>query len=104
MGLASIRRQTTALARAHCCKGPTIVSSGGFSSTRTYAAMLFKTPGGANPMSVNQFDPVPMEVYSELVKGGEETRSPVNYFKLENGASSKKEKAVLVRRPSQGGR
>jgi hypothetical protein len=66
--------------------------------------MLFKTPGGANPMSVNQFDPVPMEVYSELVKGGEETRSPVNYFKLENGASSKKEKAVLVRRPSQGGR
>jgi hypothetical protein len=69
--------------------------SGGLSSTRTYAAVLSETPGGAVPVSVNQFDLVLMAIYFELVKGGEETKSPVNCFELENGALSKK--AVLVR-------
>jgi hypothetical protein len=38
--------------------------------------------------------------YSELVKGGEEMRSPVNCVELKNGASPKKEKVGLVRRPA----
>jgi hypothetical protein len=80
------------------------VSSGGGGrlSTRTYAAVLFESPGGVNPVSVNHLDLVPMAVYSELVKGGEEMRSPINCIEFENGEVSKKEKAGLLldRRPS----
>ena len=71
-------------------------------SSRTYAAMLSKTPGGVNLMLVNQLDLVPRAGYSELAKGGEETRSPVNYIELKNSVLPKK-KAGLVRRPAQGG-
>ena len=79
--------------------------SGGRSSTWTYATVLFETPGGVNPVSVNHLDLVSMVVYSELVKGGEEMRSPINCIEFENGEVSKKEKAGLLldRRLSQGG-
>ena len=81
-------------------------NGGGISSTQTDAIGLSETPGGVNPVSVNHLDLVPMAVYSELEKGGEETRSPVNCFEFKNGASSKKEEAgsLLDRRPSQGGK
>jgi hypothetical protein len=65
-------------------------------------AMLSKTPSGVNLMSVNQLDLGLRAGYSELAKGGEETRSPVNYVELKNDVSPKK-KDGLVRRPAQGG-
>ena len=40
--------------------------------------MLSETPSGVNLMLVNQVDLVLRAGYSELAKGGEETKSPVN--------------------------
>lgn len=80
-----------------------IAGGGGISSSQTYATVLSKTPGGVNPMSVNQLDLVPRAGYSKLMKGVEETRSPINCIELKNGVSPKKEKVGLVRRPVQGG-
>jgi hypothetical protein len=80
-----------------------IAGGGGISSSRTYATMLSETLGGVNPMSMNQLDLVPRASYSKLVTGVKETRSPINCVELKNGASPKKEKVGLVRRPVQGG-
>ena len=69
-----------------------ISSGGGFSSTRSYAAMLSASPGALNPLSVNHLDLVPMTGCSELVNGHK------------YGTLPQKEKAgsVLGRRSSQG--
>jgi hypothetical protein len=69
---------------------------GGISSTWTYVAVLSKTPGGLNLELANHLNLILMAVYSELVNGGEKTRSPINCFEFENGESSKKEKAGLL--------
>lgn len=82
-----------------------IFGGGGVSSPHSYAAVLFAAPGGLKTWSMNHVDLVPMVGCNELVNGSEETRSPLNCFEFEFGASSLEEKAGprLGRRSLQGG-
>ena len=81
-----------------------ISSGGGVLSPRSYAAMLYTAPGGLKTWSVNHLDLVPMAGCNELVNGSEETRSPINCFEFEFGASSLEKAGLrLDRRSLQGG-